>query len=265
MTTTPSEMQSATRAPAHDAPSPDTQASKNNSKDKTILSLSDLSVRLTASAGPVDVLRAIDLELSAGETVSIVGPSGAGKTTLLMVIGGLERASKGRITVAGIDLADLDEDGLAGFRARHVGIVFQSFHLIPTMTALENVATPAELAGNADALDRAREELEAVGLGHRLRHYPGELSGGEQQRVAIARALINRPSLLLADEPTGNLDIDTGRQIVDHLFARSLDRGATLILITHEPGLANLCSRTLRMVDGRIVDSRAAVAEKPGR
>ncbi len=264
MIETLSEMQSATPASERCAPSPDTPPDSSTSQDKTILRLSDLSVRLTAASGSVDVLRSIDLELSAGETVSIVGPSGAGKTTLLMVIGGLERPSKGRITVAGIDLASLDEDGLADYRARHVGIVFQSFHLIPTMTALENVATPCELAGRTDAIDRAREELESVGLGHRIGHYPGELSGGEQQRVAIARALINRPSLLLADEPTGNLDIDTGRQIVHHLFARSTDRGATLVLITHEPNLADLCSRTLRMVDGCVVDDRASIDESLG-
>ncbi len=256
MPETLSEVPSIAPAPGDSSPASGAPTFEPTSGGKTILSICDLGVKLTAASGPVDVLRGIDLEFSAGETVSIVGPSGAGKTTLLMVIGGLERPSSGRVTVAGIDLAGLDEDGLARFRAQHVGIVFQSFHLIPTMTALENVATPRELAGKADALERARLELEAVGLAHRLGHYPGELSGGEQQRVAIARALINRPSLVLADEPTGNLDVDTGRQIVHHLFTRSLERGATLILITHEPRLAALCSRTLRMVDGRVVDSR---------
>ena len=209
----------------------------------------------------MEILRGIDLDLAPGETVSVVGPSGAGKTTLLMVIGGLERPSAGRATVAGQDLRALDEDALTRFRGRHVGIVFQSFHLIPTMTALENVAAPRELANEADAFDRAREELAAVGLGHRLGHYPGELSGGEQQRVAIARALVNRPDLVLADEPTGNLDAATGGQVIDHLFARSRDRGATLVLITHETRLAGLCGRTVRMVDGRI---EAPGAEPPG-
>ena len=219
---------------------------------RSIVSLRGLSVTLTGAAGAVEILRGIDLDLAAGETVSVVGPSGAGKTTLLMIIGGLERPSGGQVVVAGHDLRTLDEDGLARFRGRHVGIVFQSFHLIPTMTALENVAAPRELAGEADAFDRAREELAAVGLGHRLGHYPGELSGGEQQRVAIARALVNQPGLLLADEPTGNLDGATGAQVIDHLFARSRDNGATLVLITHEMRLAGLCGRTIRMVDGRI-------------
>ena len=217
-----------------------------------IVSLRGLGVTLTGAAGAVEVLRGIDLDLAPGETVSVVGPSGAGKTTLLMIIGGLERPSAGRVTVAGHDLRALDEDALARFRGRHVGIVFQSFHLIPTMTALENVAAPRELAGEPDAFKRAREELAAVGLDHRLGHYPGELSGGEQQRVAIARALVNRPDLLLADEPTGNLDAATGDQVIDHLFARSRDKGATLVLITHEARLAGLCGRTIRIADGRI-------------
>ena len=219
---------------------------------RSIVSLEDLCVTLTGAAGPVEILRGIDLELAAGESVSVVGPSGAGKTTLLMVVGGLERPTAGRVEVAGEDLAALDEDALARFRGAHVGIVFQAFHLIPTMTAIENVAAPRELAGAADAFERAREELAAVGLGHRLGHYPGELSGGEQQRVAIARALVNRPDLVLADEPTGNLDAATGDQVMSHLFARSRDRGAALLLITHEAGLAARCNRTIRMADGRI-------------
>ena len=219
---------------------------------RRIVSLRGLNVTLTGAAGAVEILRGIDLDLAPGETVSVVGPSGAGKTTLLMIVGGLERPSGGEVTVADHDLRTLDEDGLAQFRGRHVGIVFQSFHLIPTMTAVENVAAPRELAGEADAFERARAELDAVGLGHRLGHYPGELSGGEQQRVAIARALVNRPSLLLADEPTGNLDAATGAQVMDHLFARSRDNGATLVLITHETRLAEMCGRTIRMADGRI-------------
>ncbi len=220
--------------------------------DPCIVSLRDLDVTLIGAAGAVQVLRNIDLDLEAGETVSVVGPSGAGKTTLLMIVGGLERPTCGQVTVAGHDLATLDEDGLARFRGRHVGIVFQAFHLIPTMTAVENVAAPRELAGEADAFERARAELAAVGLGHRLGHYPGELSGGEQQRVAIARALVNRPGLLLADEPTGNLDAATGAQVMEHLFAGSRDSGATLVLITHDAGLAARCDRTVRLVDGRI-------------
>ena len=223
---------------------------------RSIVSLRALGVTLSANAGPVEVLRGIDLDLSAGETVSVVGPSGAGKTTLLMVIGGLERPTRGEVRVVGRSLDALDEDGLARFRGEHVGIVFQSFHLIPTMTALENVAAARELAGESDAFDRARRELDAVGLGHRLNHFPGELSGGEQQRTAIARALVNRPEVLLADEPTGNLDAATGDQVMEHLFTRSRKEGATLVLITHEIRLAARCDRSLRMVDGR-VESRS--------
>ena len=227
---------------------------------QSIVSLRALGVTLSASAGPVEVLRGIDLDLEAGETVSVVGPSGAGKTTLLMVIGGLERPSRGEATVVGHALGALDEDALARFRGSHIGIVFQSFHLIPTMTALENVAVPRELAGENDAFDRARGELAAVGLGNRLNHFPGELSGGEQQRTAIARALVNRPEVLLADEPTGNLDAATGDQVMDHLLTRTRDEGASLVLITHEARLAALCDRSLRMVDGRIEAS-----SKPSR
>ena len=219
---------------------------------RPIVSLRGLSVTLSASAGPVDVLRGIDLDLEPGESVSVVGPSGAGKTTLLMVIGGLERPTLGEVRVADRSLDALDEDELARFRGHHVGIVFQSFHLIPTMTALENVAAPRELAGERDAFERARRELDSVGLGHRLNHFPGELSGGEQQRTAIARALVNRPEVLLADEPTGNLDAATGDQVMEHLLTRSRNERTTLVLITHEARLAARCDRSLRMADGRI-------------
>ena len=218
----------------------------------SIVSLRGLGVTLRAAAGPVEVLRGIDLDLEPGETVSVVGPSGAGKTTLLMVIGGLERPSRGEATVVGYALGALDEDELARFRGAHVGIVFQSFHLIPNMTALENVAAPRELAGESDAFERACKELAAVGLDHRLDHFPGELSGGEQQRTAIARALVNRPEVLLADEPTGNLDAATGGQVMDHLLTRSRSEGATLVLITHDVHLAALCDRSVRIADGRI-------------
>ena len=221
---------------------------------EAIIVLKDVHLELESAAGPVNILRGIDLNVGRGERVSVVGPSGSGKSTMMMIIGGLERPSSGDTVVAGHDLATLDEDALALFRRDHVGIVFQNFHLVPTMTALENVAIPLEFAGRRDAFDRAEEGLEAVGLGHRLTHYPGQLSGGEQQRVAMARAFAAEPSLILADEPTGNLDGNTGEQVIDLMFALSRDKGATLLLITHDPALADRCDRQIRLVDGLIVD-----------
>jgi len=214
--------------------------------------LDGVRLTLTSNAGDVNILRGIDLNVAPGESVGIVGPSGSGKTSMLMVIAGLERPSAGRVGVAGQAIEAMSEDGLALFRRNHVGIVFQDFHLLPTMTALENAAMPLEFAGREDAFGRARAELEAVGLGHRLDHYPGQLSGGEQQRVALARAVIAEPSILLADEPTGNLDGDTGRMVMDLLFDLKERCRTTLLLITHEPDLAHRCSRMIHMQDGRI-------------
>ncbi|MEQ9327407.1 MAG: ABC transporter ATP-binding protein [Rhodospirillales bacterium] len=214
--------------------------------------LDDVHLTLGAESGEVNILRGIDLVAQSGEALGIVGPSGSGKTSMLMVIAGLERATSGSVSVAGKTLDDMREDNLALFRRKHVGIVFQAFHLIPTMTALENVAIPMELAGLDDAFERARAELEAVGLGHRLGHYPGQLSGGEQQRTALARAFAIEPDILLADEPTGNLDGETGEQIVELMFRLRNERGSTLMLITHDPALAGRCDRTLTLADGRI-------------
>jgi putative ABC transport system ATP-binding protein len=219
-----------------------------------IVSLADIRLNLASAAGTVNVLRGIDLDVAAGETIGLVGPSGSGKSTMLMVIGGLERPTSGSVTVAGQDLGTLDEDGLARFRRDAIGIVFQSFHLIPTMTALENVAIPLELAGRRDAFRRAGELLAAVGLEQRVLHYPGQLSGGEQQRVALARAFAPSPKLLLADEPTGNLDGTTGKLIVDLLFQMHREHGTTLLLITHDTALAQRCDRVVRIADGRVVD-----------
>jgi putative ABC transport system ATP-binding protein len=223
--------------------------------------LEDVHLTLGSAAGPVNILRGVGLTLAPGETVSLVGPSGSGKSTLLMVIAGLERPSRGRVRVAGQDLGALGEDGLARLRRRGIGIVFQSFHLIATMTAQENVAIPLELAGAADAFDCAAAGLDAVGLGHRLTHYPGQLSGGEQQRVAIARAFVARPQLLLADEPTGNLDGTTGGLVIDCLFAERARHGTSLLLITHDQSLARRCERQIRLVDGRIVEGARADAD----
>ena len=218
------------------------------------ISLEDVRLTLESAAGPVNILRGIDLSIGPGETVGVVGPSGSGKTTMLMVLAGLERPSSGSVRVAGHELTSLSEDALAQFRRDHVGIVFQAFHLVPAMTALENVAVPLELAGRKDAFERAAEALAAVGLDHRLTHYPGQLSGGEQQRVAIARAFAPKPRVLLADEPTGNLDGDTGNQVIELLFSQCEQEGTTLVLITHDPALAARCGRQVKVGDGRILD-----------
>ncbi|WP_419728351.1 ABC transporter ATP-binding protein [Lichenicola sp.] len=201
----------------------------------------------------LDIVRGMSLAVAAGESVGIVGPSGSGKTSLLMLLAGLERPTRGQVLVDGIDLASLDEDQRARFRGRRIGIVFQSFHLIPTMTALENVAVPLELAGSADAFSTAEAALRQVGLGHRLGHLPGQLSGGEQQRVALARAFAPRPALLLADEPTGNLDVRTGETVQELLFEMQRQQGTALLLITHDPLLASRCDRRLAVSDGRLL------------
>ncbi|WP_093416524.1 ABC transporter ATP-binding protein [Tranquillimonas alkanivorans] len=229
----------------------------------TILSLRDARLSLDGNAGRVEILKGITLQVARGETLGLTGPSGSGKSSLLMLMGGLDRATGGDVDVLGHDLTAMGEDALARFRRDHMGVVFQSFHLIPTMTALENVATPLELAGHRDAFDRASEELEAVGLDHRRDHYPAQLSGGEQQRVALARAAATRPEILLADEPTGNLDGTTGQAIMDLLFGLRDRHGATLILVTHAPELAERCDRVIRLEDGRIAapDVARAAAE----
>jgi putative ABC transport system ATP-binding protein len=231
-----------------------------------MVDLRDVHLTLGSVAGPVNILRGLSFAVARGEAVGVVGPSGSGKSTMLAIMGGLERASTGTVRVADTDLTKLDEDGLARFRRARVGIVFQSFHLIPTMTALENVAVPLELAGRADAFAVAKAELQAVGLGHRIDHYPAQLSGGEQQRVALARALAPQPALILADEPTGNLDGANGRAVLDLLLSQTRQRGGTLVLITHDMAVARACDRVARIEDGRVVDdgragSVAAVAE----
>ncbi|MGA9001298.1 MAG: ABC transporter ATP-binding protein [Pseudolabrys sp.] len=225
---------------------------KNNSQPGPVIALSGVNLSLGHGAARVHILKDINLHIGSGETIGLVGPSGSGKSTLLMVMAGLERADRGSVTIAGEDLSALDEDALARFRGRHIGIVFQSFHLIPTMTAMENVAVPLELSGIADAHARARDELAAVGLSERLNHYPAELSGGEQQRVALARALVPNPKILVADEPTGNLDEDTGKQVIDLLFTGHEKRGTTLVLVTHDSALAARCARVVRLRSGRI-------------
>jgi putative ABC transport system ATP-binding protein len=217
----------------------------------------NLTLTLGSAEAAVEILRGIDLAVPHGQTLALLGPSGSGKSSLMAVLSGLERASGGTLNVAGEDFARLDEDALAAARRGRIGIVLQAFHLLPTMTALENVMTPMELAGMSDARQRAEAELAAVGLGHRLHHYPSQLSGGEQQRVAIARALAPRPALVFADEPTGNLDAATGAGIVDLLFARRAEAGATLVIITHDASLAERCERVVTLADGRIASDTA--------
>jgi putative ABC transport system ATP-binding protein len=222
------------------------------------ISARNVTLSLGTGEARTDVLKGIDLDIRNGETIAILGPSGSGKSSLMAILSGLERVTGGEVHVAGTNFGSLDEDDLARARRGRIGIVLQSFHLLPTMTALENVAVPLELAGAVDAFDQARAELEAVGLGHRLSHYPAQLSGGEQQRVAIARAVAPGPQILFADEPTGNLDGKTGAAIIDVLFARREAAGATLIIITHDPSLAARCDRILEMNDGRVIADRRA-------
>jgi putative ABC transport system ATP-binding protein len=226
-----------------------------------IISLKDVTLSLNGNAGLVEILHGITMDVMTGETLGLIGPSGSGKSSLLMIMGGLERATSGQISVLGHDLTHLDEDKLAQFRRDSMGIVFQSFHLIPTMTALENVATPLELAGQSNAFDRALEELKNVGLADRADHYPAQMSGGEQQRVALARASAPRPKILLADEPTGNLDGTNGNAIMEMLFNLRDRHGATLVLVTHSNTLANRCDRVIRLTDGQIDFSAARAAE----
>ena len=217
-----------------------------------MIQLENIHLKLGGPAGEVNILRGINLSVAEGDTVSIVGPSGSGKTTMLMVIAGLEKATSGNVRVNNIDLNSLDEDGLAVFRRETMGIVFQNFHLVPTMSALENVAIPIEFAGFDDAFEQAREGLEAVGLGHRIDHYPGQLSGGEQQRVALARAFVTNPRILLADEPTGNLDKETSASIIELLFSLTKKFKTTLLLITHDLAIGTRCQREVHIADGQI-------------
>jgi len=216
------------------------------------IDLEDVRLTLPSAAGPVNILNGISLNVARGEAVALLGPSGSGKSSLMMIAAGLEAATSGRVTVVGTDITRLSEDALARFRRGRIGIVFQSFHLIPTMTALENVAVPLELIGVNDAFDRSRKALDAVGLGARIEHYPSQLSGGEQQRVALARAMAPEPQVLFADEPTGNLDGETGREIADLIFALHAQARTTLFVITHEQTLARRCSRVVQLKDGRI-------------
>ena len=228
---------------------------------KPVLDLQDVTLSLKGNAGMVEILHGISLSVHKGETLALIGPSGSGKSSLLMVMGGLEMATSGSVVALGEDLTAMDEDAMARFRRDHMGVVFQSFHLIPTMTALENVATPLELAGERDAFARAEAELEAVGLSHRIDHYPAQMSGGEQQRVALARASVTRPEILLADEPTGNLDGVNGQAIIDMLFGLRDRHDATLVLVTHSRELASKCDRVIRLTDGAIAEDALRAAE----
>jgi len=236
--------------------------SNKSTDNQPVIKLDDVHLTLGDGASKVHVLNGVSLEVAGGQSVGIGGPSGSGKSTLLMVMAGLERIDSGDVVLAGENFSKLDEDGLAAFRGRNIGIIFQSFHLIPNMTALENVAVPLELAGRADAFAKAEAELRSVGLGERLSHYPAQMSGGEQQRVAIARALAPDPKILVADEPTGNLDEDTGAQIANLLFAQQKERGTTLVLVTHDPALAKQCQRSLTVRAGEI-EPEKPVAKKP--
>ena len=228
----------------------------NPDTNKAVIQLDDARLSLSSADGMVDILRGISLSISAGETVGVLGPSGAGKTSLLMIMAGLESLTKGQIALAGMDITRLHEDMLAALRRDHVGIVFQAFRLIPSMTAVQNVAVPLELAGWADAHERAAEALESVGLGHRMTHLPDQLSGGEQQRVAIARAIAPQPRILLADEPTGNLDSETSEKVIATLFEATDTAGAALVLVTHDAALAERCGRILTIEDGQIIEDR---------
>jgi len=231
---------------------------------RPVIVLHNISLSLGKGPAQVQVLRDVSLKIVHGEAVGLVGPSGSGKSTLLMILAGLEQPDSGSVLINGVDFGALGEDELARFRGKHIGIVFQAFHLIPTMTALENVATPLELAGATDAFDRAMTELEAVGLADRASHYPAQLSGGEQQRVALARALVTNPEILVADEPTGNLDAATGASIVDLIFGLRASRGATVVLVTHDEALAGRCDRTIALASGRIAASvKEPVADTP--
>ena len=225
---------------------------KDMTEKTSVIELDDIHLELESDAGKVNVLRGISLAVPPGKTVSIAGPSGSGKTTLLMVLGGLEKPTRGTVTVAGRALTSLSEDELAAFRRDNVGIVFQNFHLIPTMTALENVAIPLELAHDKDAFAKAAHALTEVGLAHRLKHYPGQMSGGEQQRVAIARAFAAKPAIILADEPTGNLDGDTGKNVIRLLFDQARQNATALVLVTHDLELAQSCDIKIRLKDGKI-------------
>jgi putative ABC transport system ATP-binding protein len=231
---------------------PSLPASHSQNLKPDAITISNVNLTLGSGAARVHILKDISLRIGRAEAIGLIGPSGSGKSTLLMVMAGLERPDRGEVVVNGTHFNPLDEDSLARFRGRHVGIVFQSFHLIPTMTALENVAVPLELAGAQNASARAASELDAVGLGARLHHYPTQLSGGEQQRVALARAFAPDPAILVADEPTGNLDEVTGQQIVDLLFAKHAERGMTLVLVTHDTALAQRCDRVVKLRSGRI-------------